>query len=516
MKKFFDIPRHLAVRIPRVIHCTFTLALLLSISLANVGCIDLLYLATLLSGEGLPRTEGFVGSQSCLGCHSGFPATDQSGWARTVHNLSIRSPNSPDPDLGGVVGDFSGPVTLEDPEAGIGPVRINLSGRGAGPFTVHIGNQTHTVAFTYGGGNGWRQMYLTQIGPNLFVLPIQWNEVSEEWAPFQLEEWVNAQGNPKTPPPAKSFEMQCAGCHYTGMSLLSQPNGGFSAQFIERNVGCEACHGPGRFHIENQGSGLIGFISNPSDLPFEESVQVCAQCHARGLGSAVGGVRPGFALDDRGRTFRPGRTVLSDPPQAGDLLDGAGIFWNDENQTSQGNYQQFQDYLKSVHFKNQAARCFDCHDPHGSQHRRLLREDPDDNSLCLMCHRTLGFEDTDAVVDHTNHEDDPTGTLTGAIQSKCIACHMPAVAQSAVQWDIHSHTWDPIPPQASVDDILAGRLPPQPNSCTATTGCHDGTFSGPIWDDNDLEDMRFAQLVFGAFFPGATEKWQQRNQVSAD
>jgi len=83
---------------------------------------------------------------------------------------------------------------------------------------------------------------------------------------------------------------------------------------------------------------------------------------------------------------------------------------------------------------------------------------------------------------------------------------MPPVAQSAIQWDIHSHTWEPIPPQASIDDIMAGRSPIQPNSCMSAVGCHDGTSRGPVWEDDNLQNLGIAQLIFEAFFPGATKK----------
>ena len=84
------------------------------------------------------------------------------------------------------------------------------------------------------------------------------------------------------------------------------------------------------------------------------------------------------------------------------------------------------------------------------------------------------------VSQHTNHSYDPTGTGT----SRCTNCHMPKVAKSAVEYDIHSHTFEAIPPQKTKQFNM-------PNSCAVS--CHDkndGTYPnfGIALTNADLTD----------------------------
>jgi len=105
----------------------------------------------------------------------------------------------------------------------------------------------------------------------------------------------------------------------------------------------------------------------------------------------------------------------------------------------------------------------------------------DNNTLCLACHATYGpFADIPVewvadyennvdniaavVTQHTMHDYDPEGT--GA--SRCSKCHMPKAAKSAINYDIHSHTFEPIPPQKTqvYQNVGTGML----NACAAS--CH--------------------------------------------
>jgi len=66
----------------------------------------------------------------------------------------------------------------------------------------------------------------------------------------------------------KGFDVDCVGCHSTGYGMP----GGFVN--IEQNFGltsvqCEACHGPGRKHIQSQDKKGYGKIKE----------EVCKKCH---------------------------------------------------------------------------------------------------------------------------------------------------------------------------------------------------------------------------------------------
>ncbi len=71
----------------------------------------------------------------------------------------------------------------------------------------------------------------------------------------------------------KSFDANCIGCHTVGFGEV----GGFvdpesSGHLLD--VGCEACHGPGKLHAASGGSAAIGPGSAPGS-------HTCAQCHNR-------------------------------------------------------------------------------------------------------------------------------------------------------------------------------------------------------------------------------------------
>ena len=44
--------------------------------------------------------------------------------------------------------------------------------------------------------------------------------------------------------------------------------------------GCEACHGPGCLHVNNDGD--TEFILRPAELPADQASAICAKCHTEG------------------------------------------------------------------------------------------------------------------------------------------------------------------------------------------------------------------------------------------
>jgi hypothetical protein len=97
----------------------------------------------------------------------------------------------------------------------------------------------------------------------------------------------------------RTFSHGCAGCHNTGMNIdwdtatVTLPYGRDGApanspmqfaaiksySFIDENITCEQCHGPGSEHVAAQG-GLGNSIINPRYMTAESNRQVCGKCHA--------------------------------------------------------------------------------------------------------------------------------------------------------------------------------------------------------------------------------------------
>lgn len=420
-----------------------------------------------------------------------------------------------------------------------------------GVYYITIGGLRMRVVATQGGTGDWKQRYLLAVpvasggrgGVSLenYVSPVQYNEVPGEYAAYNPEYWYDGSNRPKfgrnTSAAALAggnggtFSKQCIGCHTTGVRGLSQTPTGewfFDAYVAVLfapddpsyfdynrdglsdlvNVGCESCHGPGSKHV--LAGGDPEQIVNPDDLATTQSNEVCGQCHSR-VKSVPRGTHDWPYDDARGRMWLPGR---GEP--LSDLFTDAGARWPDDI-NSRLNHQQYFDFLASEKpsFPFHPVRCSECHDPHGGttnehQLRDVLVEDGleiptrvDDDSLCLSCHAGFGpFADLskemiadydanrDAIAEvvsvHSNHPFAPERRIG---LSRCVLCHMPKIANSAVDYDIASHSFEAIPPQKNLMYQAQGGMP---DSCSAS--CHSirvNVFDLGITDDIGVWDKAF-------------------------
>ncbi len=391
-----------------------------------------------------------------------------------------------------------------------------------GGYTITIGEVTNRVYLTYGGSGMWKQRYAVRINTaegeskDLYISPIQYNEKTHEYVLYHPDAWYDENNQPiykststlaDAAGNSRSLAKGCSGCHATGLTLDQTTDGEWVAHpagvdesipayqnnpsyfdldqdghLDQINTGCEKCHGPGGDHATTADPTKI---LNPADYTVEEANNLCGMCHSRGKSKPNNTFS--FAYDDA--------NMVS--PVLGDLVDDfytdGGGYWGD-GKTSKKHHQQFRDFYKSPKptFQYHQIACYDCHDPHGSQNEHMVVEEieeedslgnplliptePDNNTLCLACHSTHGdFEaiskemvadysnNVDAigaiVSQHTHHPYDPEGT--GA--SRCTKCHMPKTAKSAIQYDVHSHTFEPIGPEKT-------KLYNMPNSCAVS--CH--------------------------------------------
>ena len=170
---------------------------------------------------------------------------------------------------------------------------------------------------------------------------------------------------------AKPAIMRCFQCHSTGPLALEDD---FSLRPRELGIRCEACHGPGRDHVEAITSGELeearGAIGNPGRLPGGELLRFCGDCH------------------------RP-------PASSGEVIDWSDP-WNVRHQPV---------YLSRsacVQPGGESLVCMQCHDPH----QPLSRESARREQLCLVCH---------------DEGSPPAATCRGAPDQACASCHMPSV-----------------------------------------------------------------------------------------
>jgi len=164
-------------------------------------------------------------------------------------------------------------------------------------------------------------------------------------------------------------------------------------------------------------------------------------------------------------------------------------------------HQQWTDLEQGPHSPDKAfsdqVTCWSCHDPHQAAGDHQVRDtivengvtiktQNDDDSLCLACHAgddgpfvTLTKAQIATIASgspapaiatvvsaHTGHSFNPTASGNSAA-SRCSGCHMPSTAKSAVNNDIHNHTFLIIKPNLS--KATAGSTAGVRNSCNK---CH--------------------------------------------
>lgn len=182
---------------------------------------------------------------------------------------------------------------------------------------------------------------------------------------------------------------ECAQCHETitrGFHDATHARLNVAATAGAKEIGCEACHGPGSEHVKR--GGEPGTIVNPRTSP-----SACFQCH----------------LDKRGEFSLPnthpvlaGKMSCTDchDPHRGDTAPGSGTSLNALNDTC------FRCHLPQrgpFAFEHEAVRegCVTCHNPHGTVNDKMLRAR--NQALCLQCHFQQQTADGQLLIGGMDH-----------------------------------------------------------------------------------------------------------------
>jgi predicted CXXCH cytochrome family protein len=194
---------------------------------------------------------------------------------------------------------------------------------------------------------------------------------------------------------------------------------------VEVGIGCEACHGGSREHVEHPDrrpsyaptSPLFRATTHDGKPPTRADAvnHVCARCHtvlfSRYPFTWEGGARHASrkrASDAQGDLEAEGDAQLdaSSARRAAEHAPGGSSI----------NSGEARDYLLG-HCAG-AMTCTACHDPHAEDDRKKLDAlaTPQGNGVCLGCHAKLAGDA--ALAAHTHHA--PTGE-----GSACASCHMP-------------------------------------------------------------------------------------------
>ncbi len=200
--------------------------------------------------------------------------------------------------------------------------------------------------------------------------------------------------------PGTQDSQNCLICHSTGLNLTSK-------EPVEKNIGCEACHGPGEYHVKS--GGEAGSIIS------DNSADICGRCHNGNSSedlTALLSFKPGMKLSEIINLnlidVSPDKTVP---------------FYKDIHPSLTYNMWRSSGHSKApgrnteINNKNHEGpvTCSVCHNPHNSSNPSQLVMDSE--KLCRECHfqgsvlkgyGAKGIEETRSL--HT--------------AMPCTACHM--------------------------------------------------------------------------------------------
>ena len=358
---------------------------------------------------GLPTAQSavYVGRARCATCHT----EEAAAYANSHHDLALQSVI---PDT--VLGAFDGSTLEHDGvtwtfrrEGDDFLVETNESGSTIG----------HRVAKVFGVAP--LQQYLVEFpGGRMQTLPTAWDsrpteEGGQRWYHIYPDEHIPIGDELHWLGINQTWNSMCAECHSTDLVRgWNAEDSAFHTTWVEEDVSCEACHGPGSLHVEWAETGsienappglfLVAGLGDKDDgkwvtqaetgLPVRiparstnTELDTCAKCHSRRR-AMTDGHAPGAPFLDG---YEPSLLLAGLYHNDGQILDEVYVW---------GSFVQSRMHAAGV-------SCRDCHDPHSNQ---LVAQG---NALCTQCHDSGTF-------DRETHYHHAAGTPG----SSCVDCHM--------------------------------------------------------------------------------------------
>lgn len=190
-----------------------------------------------------------------------------------------------------------------------------------------------------------------------------------------------------------NWNTMCSDCHSTNVRKNYNPETrGYDTKFALINVSCEACHGPGKEHVDEatrlgtayKASGTMPMTSQTKP---KELVDQCARCHMRREQISEFFNFEGTMLDHYFPQLITERLYFAD----GQILDEDYVY---------GSFVQSKMYQNNI-------KCSDCHNSHS------LKLKFEGNTLCAQCHIPEKYD----TPKHHFHE-------VASESGQCINCHM--------------------------------------------------------------------------------------------
>jgi predicted CXXCH cytochrome family protein len=275
--------------------------------------------------------------------------------------------------------------------------------------------QSFLVKYTFG-VEPLQQYLLETSNGKLQALTVVWDVEQKKWYSLQTGDRILHHDWLHWGQKAFNWNNMCASCHSTGLNKnYDAPTDSYHTTWSEKNVSCEACHGPGSKHVDWARASVFGrkwmeyqgLVHKGLAVPYTSSfqddsteilyskkgqeleIQTCAPCHSRRSQVGESGDEDfshAFFENHIPEVLREG-VYHSD----GQIQDEVYVY---------GSFIQSKMYHEGV-------RCTNCHDPHSLQLKAK------GNNLCFQCHTpSYGSES------HHRHPKNSSG-------AQCVNCHMP-------------------------------------------------------------------------------------------
>ena len=363
----------------------------------------------------------YVGSESCRNCH----AVQYAHWAKSNHAFAERPVRSEmdrdafEPGRTIKHGSQTSQVRIQDGRFQI--ITLGLHSN-VEPYQVErvIGHAPLRQLLTLAPGGRW-QVHELAYHP----ASNDWFDVygSEDRQPGEYAHWTGRGMN---------WNSRCADCHNTRLlKNHDAANDTYQTTMAEMGVGCEACHGPLKGHLEWRKKYPNSKRPEPAPpvVRRSQTMDVCGACHSR-RDELTGGFKPGESYFDHFSL---------------EILDENGR-WFPDGQVKEEDYE-FASFLGSRMFQG-GVHCRDCHRPDSGT----------GNNLCMRCHQGSypGFTNAPVInpVEHGHHKINDKG-------AECVGCHMPVTVYMQ-RHPRHDHGF-------TIPDPLLTRQQGIPNACAR---CH--------------------------------------------
>ncbi len=326
--------------------------------------------------------KSFAGSKECKVCHE----KEYKDWMGSDHQLAMQKADS-----ASVLADFNDAYFT-----GKG-VKYHFFKKDSLYFVNTEGHdgKYHDYEVKYTFGFRPLQQYIVPFEKGKYqCLHSAWDDKSSKWFDLQPElkikhdEWMHWTGGSMT------WNNMCADCHSTFVEKnYEESSGAYHTSFVEINVGCEACHGPGAQHIEYYTDRdkykdiLPPKLYMNQNMNSKELVQKCARCHSRRSMVTNYFDYKGHFLD----YYYPNLIRYPTYEKDGQILDEDYVVGS---------------FMQSRMYNLESVSCSNCHDMH------TMKLKKEGNNLCLQCH--------EKKYDNYRHHFHKQDTKA----SQCINCHM--------------------------------------------------------------------------------------------